>query len=110
MIRKSTPSGYDPTGGHRLSLATSADAFARRSCSNKKPERGTVHPESSRSVAILPAQHPSRHRVELLQKFRIARVRCCDQRGIERAVRADRARLVLPRKILGQAHDQALRL
>jgi hypothetical protein len=25
MIRKSTPSGYDPTGGHRFSLATNAE-------------------------------------------------------------------------------------
>src|SRR6266550_7886072 len=39
MIRKSMPSGNDPMGGCRFSLATNAKRFARRTCSNKRLER-----------------------------------------------------------------------
>jgi len=59
MIRKSMPSGYDPMGGYRFSLATSAErvcaeimleqkiehdpekwipVFRKRSCSNKRDD------------------------------------------------------------------------
>ena len=53
-------------------------------------------------------QHPSRHRVELFQQRGIARLRRRDQRGVERAVRTDRAWLVLARKIPGQTRNQPL--
>src|SRR6267378_232274 len=41
MIRKSMPSGHDPTGGNRFSLATNA-SVARRSCSNKRYSRSLI--------------------------------------------------------------------
>src|SRR6266566_9789922 len=39
MIRKSMPSGYDPTGGTGFPSRQTRNAFARRSCSNKRIER-----------------------------------------------------------------------
>src|SRR5947209_1847729 len=43
MIRKSMPSGHDPTGGNRFSLATNA-SVARGSCSNKRYSRSLIQP------------------------------------------------------------------
>src|SRR5712671_5258093 len=56
MIRKSMPSGHDPMGGYRFSLATKREAFARRSCSNEKIERDDdskkSHPALAFSVSL----------------------------------------------------------
>src|SRR5512141_1374400 len=40
------------------------------------------------------AKHPARNRIELLDQLRVARLRRGNQRGVERAIRPDGARLV----------------
>src|SRR3954447_1347374 len=55
-------------------------------------------------------QDTPRHRIELLQEFGVARLGCRDQRGVERAVRADRTRLMLAWKIFCQPRHQRLGL
>ena len=62
------------------------------------------------SISTPGFEHPARHRVELLQQPFVARFWRRDQRGVERAVGADRARLVLAREILGQPRHKALGL
>jgi hypothetical protein len=51
------PSGHDPMGGYRFSLRDEREAFARRSCSNKKMER---HDDSKKSHPAL-AGRPRKH-------------------------------------------------
>src|SRR5262245_65461151 len=68
------------------------------------PYASTVKSGGERPSALfLLLQHAPGHGVELLQQRRIPRLRRGDQRGIERTVRADRTRLVLARKVAGQA-------
>ena len=57
-------------------------------------------------VSFSQSQHPPRHRIELFQQLGIARLRRGDQGAVERAVRADRAQLMLARELLGQARNQ----
>src|SRR5471032_2726952 len=64
----------------------------------------TQPPSAQRSMA----KHPARHRVELFDELRIARLGRRDQRGVERAVRSDRARLVFAREIAGEPRHQEL--
>src|SRR5262249_58608277 len=67
-------------------------------------------PRGPRGELSFPLQHPPRHRVELLQELRVARLGRGDQRGVEGAVGADRTRLVLAREIARQPRHQPLRL
>src|SRR5205809_7080986 len=57
MIRKSMPSGDEPMGGSGFPSRKTRNAFARRSCSNKKIERDD---DSKKSHHALEA-HMNRH-------------------------------------------------
>jgi len=51
MIRKSMPSGHDPMGGGPVSLGTKREAFARRSCSNKRQRRSLIQRRLNQTLA-----------------------------------------------------------
>jgi len=70
VIRKGMPSGHDPMGGHRFSEKImlkqkdravfprdKREAFARRSCSNKKIERDDDSKKSHPALVAGPACH-----------------------------------------------------
>src|SRR5207253_7485813 len=52
MIRKSMPSGYDPMGDTGFPSRQTRNAFARRSCSNKKIERDDDSKKSHHGLVV----------------------------------------------------------
>src|SRR5258705_9281126 len=58
----------------------------------------------------LAPEHAASHRIELLDERLVAEFRRRDERAVERAVGADRARLVFAGKVLGKTGDQPLGL
>src|SRR5450759_1864330 len=95
-------------GNRRWSIALtdqpSASSQILRRC---LPPTFMTHPLT---VSASCPQDSPRHRIELVQEFGSARFRFGDNSGVERAVRTDRARLVFPGKLPGEAHHQTFRL
>src|SRR5262249_26623127 len=62
------------------------------------------------ALRALPPQHPTGHRIELLEQLLVARFRGGDQRIVERAIGTVRARLVLAPEVGREPPHQRLGL
>src|SRR6266403_3149625 len=78
MIRKSMPSGYDPMGGNGFPSGQTRNAFARRSCSNKKIERDDDSKKSHRAL-VKPSLMAQAHHFLDEDRF-LFLVEACEQR------------------------------
>jgi hypothetical protein len=65
MIRKSMPLGHDPMGGYRFFPRDKREAFARRSCSNKKIERDDDSKKSHPALELQNEQGKSRRETDV---------------------------------------------
>src|SRR5437016_12890544 len=76
MIRKGMPQstlwGYDPMGGYRFSLSQQTrNAFARRSCSNKKIERDDDSKKSHHALGKKPEVEPGEAVADVFNRARL---------------------------------------
>src|SRR5262245_1714636 len=92
----------------------------RERCSSRDPGRSRLPMGSARKGGLsrvttpartfiparLAAKHPAGNGIELFDQMGVARFGCCNQRRIERAIRPDRARLVLAWKIARQSRNK----
>src|SRR6266478_5637482 len=71
MIRKSMPSGDEPMGGSGFPSRQTRNAFARRSCSNKKIERDDDSKKSHHALGKKPEVEPGEAVADVFNRARL---------------------------------------